>query len=263
MRRWLIVAIVCAAAGLAAAGRAALASPPTGPPIVGAPGSGVELGQELFAANCAVCHGTDGQGIRSPTLSASGIRGQGPPLRDAGALAADFYLRTGYMPLGSPHDQPVRSRVRFDERELRALTAYVASLGRGPAIPHPDPAAGRVSDGFELFSEHCAGCHQIVGEGGVVTGAKAPPLNRATATQIAEAVRIGPYVMPKFSTRDISDAQLNSIIAYLRYARNPGDEGGWGISHLGPFPEGMVTWLIAIVVLVLTCMVIGSRMPSR
>jgi ubiquinol-cytochrome c reductase cytochrome c subunit len=262
VRRWLIVAIVCAAVGLTFAGRAALATPPTGPPLVGAPGSGIALGEQLFAANCAACHGTNGQGVPSPTVSTSGIRGQGPSLHGVGALAADFYLRTGYMPLASPHRQPVRSRPRFDERELRALTAYVASLGRGPAIPRPNPRAGRLSQGFELFSEHCAGCHQVVAEGGVVTGAKAPPLNRATPTQIAEAVRIGPYVMPKFSTRDISDAELDSIVAYVQYAKDPRDEGGWGINHLGPFPEGMVTWLLAIPLLVGVCLAIGRRVSS-
>jgi ubiquinol-cytochrome c reductase cytochrome c subunit len=92
-----------------------------------------------------------------------------------------------------------------------------------------------------------------------MTGAKAPPLDRATPVQVAEAVRIGPYVMPKFSTSDISDAELDSIIAYVEYMKNPQDEGGWGIDHLGPFPEGMVTWFLAVVVLVATCIAIGKR----
>ena len=248
--------LVTAALPLGAA-PVAEATPPSGPPIVKT--TGAKLGEQLFAANCARCHGIDGRGISESDNPAY----RGPSLHGVGAMAADFYLRTGYMPLAAPDRQPVRARVRFDEREVRALTAYVASLGNGPPVPHPNPKAGGLSEGFELFTEHCAGCHQVVAEGGAVTGAKAPPLNRATPTQIAEAVRIGPYVMPKYSTRDISDAQLNSIIAYVLYARDPRDEGGWGISHLGPFPEGMVTWLIAIVVLVATCMVIGKRMTSR
>jgi ubiquinol-cytochrome c reductase cytochrome c subunit len=261
-----IAVALVAVATIAAAARVALASPPSGPPVVGVDDRGrsdLELGEQLFAANCVMCHGIGGRGVGTPTLSASGIRGQGPSLRGVGARAADFYLSTGYMPLGRPDRQPERSRPRFSSRELRALTAYVASLGDGPPIPHPRPESGTLSEGLELFTEHCAGCHQVAGEGGVVTGAKAPPLDRATPTQIAEAVRIGPYVMPKFSERDISDAQLNSIVRYVQYTQNPRDEGGWGINHLGPFPEGMVTWLIAIVVLVATCMVIGKRMASR
>lgn len=222
-----------------------------------------ELGAELYAGNCASCHGVAGRGIRTPRPGAGGVLGQGPPLIGVGERSADFYLRMGYMPLNGPKEQPERRRqLLFDEREIRALVKYVGSLGGGPPIPKPNPARGNLSTGLELFTEHCAGCHQVVAEGGIMPGAKAPPLNRATPVQIAEAVRIGPYVMPAFSPRQISDAQLNSIIAYVQYAKNPQDVGGWGIDHLGPFPEGMVTWLMAIVVLVATCIVIGKRMSQ-
>ena len=204
-------------------------------------------GAGLYAANCAKCHGPDGEGS------------SGPNLGGVGALAADFYLRTGYMPLARVGEQPVASRVLFSQRELRQLIAYVASLG-GPPPPTPDPASGSVAEGRELFTLHCSGCHQVVAEGGVMPGAKAPPLKRATPQQIAEAVRIGPYVMPRFSARDISDAELDSLIAYVDYAKRPDDAGGWAIDHLGPFPEGMVTWGIAGVVLVATCMLLGERL---
>jgi ubiquinol-cytochrome c reductase cytochrome c subunit len=217
----------------------------------------VQLGEELFAANCVRCHGIGGRGTSHGPADR-----RGPSLRGVGALAADFYLRTGYMPLADSTKQPVRSRPRFDEGEIRALVAYVASLRPGPAVPTPDPAAGNVADGRELFTEHCAGCHQVVAEGGVMPGAKAPPLRHATPRQIAEAVRIGPYVMPTFSEKDISDAELNSIIAYVQYAKDPDDAGGWGINHLGPFPEGMVAWLLAIPALLLICRAIGKRVSS-
>jgi ubiquinol-cytochrome c reductase cytochrome c subunit len=99
----------------------------------------------------------------------------------------------------------------------------------------------------------------VVAEGGVLPGAKAPPLNHATPVQIAEAVRVGPYVMPRFSSRAISNSDLNAIIAYVQYAKRPDDAGGWGISHLGPFPEGIVTWLLAMPLLLIACLAIGRR----
>jgi ubiquinol-cytochrome c reductase cytochrome c subunit len=223
-----------------------------------------ELGRQLFAGNCASCHGSRGEGVTqaSPQRGAGAITGLGPPLVGVGARAADFYLRTGYMPLGQPEEQPRRSRVLFTERELEALIQYVASLGGGPPVPQPAPQGADVAKGLELFTRHCAGCHQVVAEGGFVTGAVAPPLEDATVTQIAQAVRIGPYLMPRFPESQISDSQLNSLIAYIDYAKHPDDRGGWALGHLGPAPEGLVTWLVAAASLVALCVIIGRRLPS-
>jgi ubiquinol-cytochrome c reductase cytochrome c subunit len=216
------------------------------PPALGATGAG------LFAANCSRCHGANGEGVKD----------QGPSLKNVGALAPDFYLRTGYMPLANPHAEPKRSRVLFTDAEIRAMVAYVASLGNGPGIPHPQPQLGHVSAGMQLFSDHCAGCHQEVARGGYVTGARVPPLTDATVREIAEAVRIGPYLMPRFSTRAITDTQLNDIIAYVQYAKHPDNRGGWSIGDVGPWPEGMVTWLLAAAAIVFVCTLLGRRLRA-
>jgi ubiquinol-cytochrome c reductase cytochrome c subunit len=217
-------------------------------------------GAALYAANCASCHGLNGQGVPSATPGVNGVDGQGPPLRGVGARAADFYLRTGYMPLANAHDQPNRKHVVFTEPEIRALVRYVASLGTGPPVPTPHP--GSVSAGLRLFTDHCAGCHQAVAQGGYVTGARVPPLTDATDRQIAEAVRVGPYLMPRFSTKAITPAQLNDIVAYVGYAKHPDDRGGWAIGHLGPWPEGAVTWLLAAAALLGICTLLGRRLRT-
>ena len=232
-------------------------------PAAAADRSTVEKGRELYVARCVSCHGIDGRGV-SPTGPAVGsrdIRGAGPPLRGVGARAADFYLQTGYMPLGDPYQQPRRGKPAYPANEIDELVAYVASLG-GPGIPQPRPERGNVAEGLHLFTENCAGCHQIVGEGGVVTDVVAPDLKAATPVQIAEAVRIGPYVMPRFSERQLSDRQLDSIIAYVRQTQHPDDKGGWGIGHIGPVPEGIVAWLLAGMALLLAARAIGSRAKS-
>ena len=87
-----------------------------------------------------------------------------------------------------------------------------------------------------------------------------PSLHDATDAQIAEAVRIGPYVMPTFSQKAISDAQLDSIIRYVDYTKHPDDRGGWSLGHVGPIPEGLVTWFFGMTVLVAFCLVIGTRL---
>jgi ubiquinol-cytochrome c reductase cytochrome c subunit len=227
-------------------------------------------GERLYGRYCAMCHAPDGSGQTNPArLAGYGPArewkiqpGVGPPLLDSGAQGADFYLRTGYMPLQRNGLQPRRSRLLLGESELRALVAYVASLGSGPPIPKPQPQRGSLSEGQALFRTHCAGCHQIVAEGGYVTHAVPPPLKDATPTQIAEAVRIGPYVMPRFSPRALSNAQLDSIVAYVQWAKHPDDRGGWALGHVGPVPEGLVTWFLAAAALVAVCLVIGRRLRA-
>jgi ubiquinol-cytochrome c reductase cytochrome c subunit len=78
--------------------------------------------------------------------------------------------------------------------------------------------------------------------------------------QIAEAVRIGPYVMPSFSERALSNRQLDSIIRYVEWTRNPDDRGGWSLGDIGPVPEGLVTWFLGASVLVALCMLLGKRL---
>jgi quinol---cytochrome-c reductase cytochrome c subunit len=230
----------------------------------------VKLGAELYAGNCATCHGIAGSGILHPRVGAGGLVGEGPPLRGIGAMFVDFYLRMGFMPLSSPRDEPEQSRVLFSEKEIRSLVGYVSSLGPGLPIPHPNVrfagdrlvGPGTVADGLYQFTLHCAGCHQIVGRGGFVTGARVPPLQGLTPTEIAEAVRIGPYLMPRFSPTEISNYELDSIIKYVLSTRAPVNHGGWGIGNLGPIPEGLVAWWIGIPLLIGLCVILGKRLGS-
>ncbi len=258
-RQALLAAVLLAGLGAAAV---ALAEPSG---IVHVPGGSTmsrrQLGAGLFAANCASCHGPNGEGVeRADNRGAGEITAQGPSLRGVGELAPDFYLRTGRMPLNHAGEEPERQRPFFNAREIAALSSYVASFGRGPKVPDPHPDFGSLTEGLSLFTAHCAGCHQVVGEGGYVPGAKVPVLQHADATEIAEAVRIGPFVMPRFPKSQIGDEDLNKIVAYVLASHHPDDEGGLGIGHLGPVPEGVVAWLVAAFALTGVCVLIGSRL---
>jgi ubiquinol-cytochrome c reductase cytochrome c subunit len=204
-------------------------------------------GRTLYEEGCAECHG----------LSRQGVEERGPALQNTSAGAVDFYLSTGRMPLDKPGSQPQRREPIYTRVQIDALVAY---LGTAEPIPQPDAARGDVARGRRLFTERCAGCHQVVARGGSMPGAIIPPLLEATPTQIAEAVRTGPWTMPRFDAEQLDDRELDDVIRYVLYARDPDDRGGWSLGNIGPIPEGMVAWLLAGTVLVLVARLIGRRL---
>lgn len=209
-----------------------------------------DLGRQLYDEGCASCHGLNGEGVGD----------EAPSLRDAGPAAVDFYLSTGRMPLDASDEQPLRNEPAYSRAEVDALIEYIASFaGAEPAIPEPQPERGDLAEGMEAFTTFCAGCHQMLGEGGVVIGGFAPALTESTPTQVAEAVRVGPYLMPAFGEETIDDETLDSIVRYVEYTKDPVDAGGWGIGHIGPVPEGLVAWLVAAAALVFVIRLLGER----
>ena len=192
-------------------------------------------GRVMFEARCANCHGADGNGTS-----------QGPSLLNVGAAAADFELRTGRMPFtGSPGTQATRKPPAFDEATIRDLVAFVASLGSGPAIPAPVVDLATVSAGQRLFVGNCAPCHGATANGGAVGGsAIAPPLDRATPVQVAEALLIGPGQMPFFS--GFSEADRDAIVSYVSFLQQGRHPGGFSIGGIGPVPEGFVSWVLGL-----------------
>jgi ubiquinol-cytochrome c reductase cytochrome c subunit len=224
--------------------------PGPGDPVTTFPSSPALLaeGYNLYQNGCSSCHG----------IGLNGMPGVAPSLKGVGAGPVDFYLSTGRMPLESPHQEPERSAPLYNRTQIDALVGYVSTFG-GPAAPTANPAAGDLALGLHQFTQNCAGCHQVVGRGGLTLGAVVPNLQQATPLQIAEAVRMGPYLMPHFDSRQINQHQLDSIARYVLWTRHPDDAGGWGISNIGPIPEGMVAWFVALAALVIVARLIGER----
>jgi ubiquinol-cytochrome c reductase cytochrome c subunit len=206
-------------------------------------------GQRLYAQSCASCHG----------LNLRGRRDTAPSLFGVGAGAVDFYLSTGRMPLANNRAEPERGTPAFDDRQIKALIAYVRNIGGGPPAPTAAPSAGSLSRGFSLFDENCAGCHSIVARGGMTVGAQVPDLQQSTPQQIAEAIRTGPYLMPRFDAQQLNQHDLDSIARYVIWTQHPANYGGWGIYNIGPIPEGIAAWFIGLLALVIVARLIGER----
>jgi ubiquinol-cytochrome c reductase cytochrome c subunit len=201
----------------------------------------VAAGEDLYLRSCVSCHGVGGKGTAGY-----------PSLIGVGAASADFYLRTGRMPLAYPSAQPPQKAPAFDDTEIRQLVAYVASLGDGPPVPDVDPDRGDIALGSELFLANCAACHNSAGVGGALSyGAHAPPLLDVDPTQIGEAMHIGPGQMPVFGPDTFDQHEMDSIVAYVRYLQEPEHPGGLMIGRVGPVPEGFVAWLVGLGALIL------------
>jgi ubiquinol-cytochrome c reductase cytochrome c subunit len=141
------------------------------------------------------------------------------------------------------------------------LVDYVVQLagGGGPAIPDVQAAAGNVAAGGTIYRLQCAACHAWSGDGGALLQRAAPPTHPATPLEIAEAVRSGPGNMPAFGNAAVSDAQLQSLVRYVRYLDHPEDRGGAPLGHVGPLAEGAVAVFVGLGLLVLGVRWIGTR----
>lgn len=213
----------------------------------------VAKGRELFLVGCAFCHGQNGEGISSQT------EGQqiGPSLVGVGAAAVDFQVGTGRMPLAQPGQQAPRKKVVYDEEEVAALAAYVASLAPGPAIPSEqdysiddlteEEREEAITRGSQIFLTNCTACHNFNGSGGAMPrGGYAPNLHGVEAKYIYEALLTGPQQMPNFSNGNLSPEEKRDVIAYLQSIQRTPDYGGFGLGALGPVSEGLVAWLVGI-----------------
>lgn len=215
-------------------------------------------GERLYETGCSGCHGEQGEGVVTGTG-----RIQGPPLSQAGEASAYFYLSTGRMPMGSTAQQPQRKPRAYDEEQIAALVAYVASLGDGPAMPEiSSDAPVDLARGGEIYQQNCQACHGASGSGGALSyGRAAPALAPATIRETAAAVRAGPGQMPVFGPEVITDGELEDLLAYVDYLDHPEDPGGFPLGRVGPMPEGFIAWMVGLGALLALIVWIGTRSP--
>ncbi len=212
----------------------------------------VEEGKKLYLAGCSSCHGMEAQGTAN-----------GPTLLGVGAAAVDFQVSSGRMPLAAPGAQAVAKAPLYNEEQVAALAAYVASLAPGPAIPSAEDVSfegANVAQGGVLFRTNCAQCHQAAGQGAALTQGKwAPNLMKATPTEIYEAMITGPQSMPVFSDGTLPKANKQQIIAYINNLQNASSPGGLDLGRLGPVTEGLFLWTAVFAALIGAAIWIGIK----
>jgi len=219
----------------------------------------VQEGRELFAIGCATCHGLGGQG--GP---------DGPSLIGVGAAAVDFQVSSGRMPLAAPGAQAERKKPIYNEDQIAAMAAYVASLGPGPAIPSAkdytaverteENYAEVLATGGELFRTNCAQCHNFAGVGAALSQGKyAPSLMPASDRQIYEAMLTGPQSMPIFNDKTITPEDKKAIITFIDHLKQGQNPGGLALGSFGPVTEGLFLFTVGLGALIAVAVWIGVK----
>lgn len=250
-RRHRFAPLVLVAMALLVVGGAYAALAPAPASATAATDDQIALGEELFLANCATCHGVNAAGTDVA-----------PSLIGVGAAAVDFQVSTGRMPMSANAPQAEAKPPQLDAEQTAALAAYVASLGAGPAIPSEemiDPALGDAANGMELFRTNCSQCHNAVGAGGALSEGKyAPALTNTTPEHIYEAMVTGPQSMPVFNDANLSPEEKRDIITYLTTQRE-GSTGTLDLGALGPVSEGVWVWVVGVGLLIGTLVWFGAK----
>lgn len=217
------------------------------------PKAQLQAGYELFQVHCAYCHGAD----------ANGKTGLAPNLQGLGPGVVDLWLSSGWMPLKTPTAQPDAKKPSFTPARIHEIAEWVSSLRPGgvPFAPSIDLKSASLSSGFDLFTLNCAPCHTITGAGDALAdGYHAPSLHGVTASEIWEAVRSGPQNMPQFGPNNITPAELQNIIKYVKdQIQTTGHPGGLSLGGVGPVAEGFVGLFVGVGACLAAAYWVGDR----
>ena len=193
-------------------------------------------GEHLYGQYCVACHGIERRGRPAAEADRRGaLRAQDEQTRSGRRSAASARSpptsTSAPATCRSPQSatQPRRSRVLLSEPQIRALVAYVASLGSGPPIPTPHPERGqRLERACSSSPTTAPAATRSSRAGGYVTrracrrrSATRPPADRRGGADrpVRDAALLAAGDLgPRSSTRSSPTSQ---------YAKHPDDRGGW------------------------------------
>lgn len=258
-------ALLAALGGLALAAYAARAQAPDPAQI--------EQGARLFAENCAVCHGPDGQGRVGAVLA-----------KDWPSIRPDLRVRATIANGISGTVMPAWSQANggpLSDAEIEALTAYILTWESGePRLVAPVPTSaprplltavpeveGNPNNGAALFDQNCAVCHGADGQGRVgaqlakVWSSIRPDLGvKAT---IARGVQGS--VMPAWSQDNggpLTDSEINDLTAFIltlpQAATPPQQPDPTGIQ--GSTAQWLTSWGGILLTILLLVVIFGAAL---
>lgn len=184
-------------------------------------GTPIQLGQQLYAQNCAICHGDFGEGGTNPTRSDDVIA----PISSAEYLQTrdDSTLKSiiaqgqpnfGMSPFSASFGGPL------DESEIDAIVAFLRTWESNPPVElPPEISTGPFAlSGKEIFGDICTQCHGTIGEGGI-----GPALNTTayqegvTDGELFETISLGHEASAMVPWGEIlTSDQIQELVRYIR-----------------------------------------------
>ena len=231
-----------------------------------AQGDQVAQGAKLYADNCAVCHGSQGEGRI------------GARLKDFPSIAPQAFVKETVANGVAGSKMPAWSKAKggpLTDAEIDAIAAFVATWTTGsvPSVPTEAPqplpvlptVAGVSGDpmrGAQVFQQNCQVCHGAKGEGRVGVNLAKPFASAFPEAYVKQAVSNGVpgSVMPAWAQSNggpLTNQQIDDVAAFVLSMQKtsspafieptpaPASSGGGALPVVGA-----VALLVVVVVLV-------------
>jgi putative heme-binding domain-containing protein len=140
--------------------------------------AGRNQGAQLYASNCAYCHGADGKGGRGPAIATM------PKV-----IALSDTDLAGIVHNGEA-DQGMPSFPDLGDQGTQAVVRYLRMLQGVTGAPPPTQVTGDANAGRVLFfgKGQCSSCHMISGEGGFIASDMTAYGQNRAASDILQAI---------------------------------------------------------------------------
>jgi len=224
----------------------------------GGPGNDPVNGAQLFAENCAVCHGATGEGRVGATLNKVFV-----------SMNADVELRQiisngregTFMP-----GWVIEQGGPLSENEIGDLIAYIKSWGQTYEPPAPLPqlppevippvpqVSGDPNNGYLLFQQNCVACHGKQGEGRIGANLTSTFPSIEPGAFAIETIKrgISGTMMPGWSQANggpLTDAEINDVAAYVLSLQSDPVERPGEVVQQGSALPFIVVGVLAVVVI--------------